>query len=123
MADDGSAHPDCPLCEADRFTHWYATSSDGWVADCESCLVPMVVAWGHGEEPPAVMTERLLALLSQVGDERFGPDRWRLDPVMRQVPGHFHAHCRPTSPTDVPTRLSRYTGVGTDRVERPGVGG
>ena len=43
--------PECELCQAARFTHWYAETDHGWIADCEVCSVPMVVWWHHGTEP------------------------------------------------------------------------
>ncbi len=108
---------DCELCQAARFTHWYAETEHGWVADCEVCSVPMVVWWHHGTEPSEEARSQLLSALAQAADDRFGADRWELDTVMRQVPSHFHAHARDerwfaerwTRP------LSRYTGVGGER--------
>jgi len=108
---------DCELCQAARFTHWYAETEHGWVADCEVCSVPMVVWWNHGTEPSQEARAQLLDALAKAADDRFGPDRWQLDTVMRQVPSHFHAHARDerwfaerwTRP------LSRYTGVGGER--------
>lgn len=108
---------DCELCQADRFTHWYAETADGWVADCEVCSVPMVVWWSHGTDPPAPVRERLLTALAAAADERFGPGNWHLDGVMRQVPGHFHAHARDDGWFErrFSRAPSRYTGVGGNR--------
>lgn len=110
----------CELCEAARFTHWYAEDEHGWIADCEVCSVPMVVWHRHGSEPPAEVVAHLLGELTRVAAERYGPDGFAVDREMRQVPGHFHAHARP--PTwwhDRSTRPpSRYTGVGGERVTR-----
>jgi hypothetical protein len=113
--------PDCELCQAARFTHWYAVTDDGWVADCEVCSVPMVVWWHHGTEPPAETRASLLAALAEAADARFGPGRWQLDSTMRQVPTHFHAHARDPGWLSERWRrpLSRYTGVGGDRVTGP----
>ena len=118
-ADDGKVDG-CELCEAARFTHWYAETDDGWVADCEVCSVPMVVWHRHGAAPPAAVVERLLAALGAAADGRFGAGGYRVDREMRQVPDHFHAHARHdawwqerfTAPP------SRYTGVGGPRVTR-----
>lgn len=117
--DRAGAEPSCELCAADRFTHWYHEDNDGWIADCEACGVPMVVWHGHGDEPPAEVIERLIAALTEVADARFGPDGWRLDRQMRQVPDHFHAHARDHDWWEQRFRrpLSRYTGVGGPRVE------
>jgi hypothetical protein len=112
------ADPGCELCLADRFTHWYAETADGWVADCEVCSVPMVVWWDHGPAPPGEVRERLLAALSAAADDRFGAGQWQLDTTMRQVPNHFHAHARDQGWWErrFSRALSRYTGVGGERV-------
>ncbi|MDH3679822.1 MAG: hypothetical protein OEV40_07720 [Acidimicrobiia bacterium] len=109
---------DCELCRADRFTHWYAATEDGWVADCEACSVPMAVWWDHGPDAPAAVRERLLAELSAAADTRFGAGNWRLDTTMRQVPEHFHAHARDADwlRLRLTRSLSRYTGVGSERL-------
>ncbi len=112
--------PDCELCAAVRYTHWYAESDDGWVADCEVCSVPMVVWWRHGVAPDEGILDRLLALLADAADDRFGPGAWTVDHEMRQVPDHFHAHARDVGWWE--KRWSRpmsvYTGVGSDRATR-----
>ncbi len=111
--------PACELCAAARFTHWYAESDDGWVADCEVCSVPMVVWWHHGPEPDGEVVDRLLTLLESAAALRFGETGWTVDRAMRQVPGHFHAHARDAGWWDRrwSRPMSRYTGVGGDRVE------
>lgn len=110
--------PDCELCEAARFTHWYFEDDLCWVADCEVCATPMVVWKQHGTEPPPDDVAAMLARLVEAGEQRFGPDGGRVDQVMRQIPDHFHAHYRDA---DWMSRRwleppSRYTGVGTTRV-------
>ena len=107
----------CDLCEAARFTHWYAEDDVCWVADCEVCDTPMVVWRRHGTEPSPDEVEHMLARLSEAAVVRFGPEGWSIDRTMRQIPDHFHAHCRDpqwqsrrwSSPPSV------YTGVGGER--------
>jgi hypothetical protein len=36
----------------------------------------------------------MLERLAEVATARLGPDRFRVDPVMRRIPDHFHAHAR-----------------------------
>ena len=112
--------PDCELCEAARFTHWYYEDELCWVADCEVCATPMVVWKQHGTQPPADELAAMLARLVEAGELRFGPEGGRVDQVMRQIPDHFHAHYRDA---DWISRRwmeppSRYTGVGTPRETR-----
>lgn len=110
----------CELCEAARFTHWYHEDAVCWVADCEVCSVPMVVWQHHGAEPDADEVAAMLATLSQVAADRFGDAGFEIDRTMRQVPGHFHAHARdPRWWAERASRpMSRYTGVGGERVTR-----
>jgi hypothetical protein len=84
----------CELCEAARFTPWYHEDDVCWVAECEACSVPMVVWNGHGNEPPDEARQHMLASLERVATELYGEDGYRVDPVMRQIPDHFHAHAR-----------------------------
>lgn len=111
------AEPDCELCRADRWTHWYAVTDDGWIADCEVCAVPMAVWWHHGPDATAEVQERLLAALAAAADERFGAGNWQLDTTMRQVPDHFHAHARDRHwrSRRFSRAMSRYSGVGRQR--------
>ena len=109
----------CELCEAARFTHWYVDDATCWIADCEACLVPMVVWKPHGVEPSAAEVAHMLDQLARVGQERFGDDV-SIDTDMRTIPDHWHAHARDTHwfRDRAQRRLSRYTGVGGDRIER-----
>jgi hypothetical protein len=75
-------------------TTWYLDDEVCWIADCEVCDVPMVVWHQHGATPPEPDVAHMLAALERVATERFGPDAFRIDPVMRQIPDHFHAHGR-----------------------------
>jgi hypothetical protein len=84
----------CDLCEAARITAWHHEDDTCWVADCEVCDVPMVVWREHGAEPPPHAVEHMLTQLARVAGERFGPDGFSVDRVMRQIPDHFHAHAR-----------------------------
>ena len=64
------------------------------MADCELCDVPMVVWRHHGTSPPDDELAHLHAQLRAVADVRFGPDGYRIDDHMRNVPDHYHAHAR-----------------------------
>ncbi len=112
--------PDCELCEAARYTHWYVEDDVCWIADCEVCSVPMVVWKPHGTDPSEADIEHMMRRLSEVGDARFGEGGWTIDRVMRQIPNHFHAHCRDPRwhQLRMSRPMSRYEGVGAERVER-----
>lgn len=84
----------CELCEAARMTPWHHEDDLCWVADCEACDVPMVVWKDHGTDPPPPVRQHLFAELERVARERFGDGGYSVDPVMRQIPDHFHAHAR-----------------------------
>jgi hypothetical protein len=85
---------DCELCEAARITPWHYEDDICWVADCEVCDVPMVVWKSHGTEPPDDERAHMLEQLRLVSVSLFGDDGFKIDPVMRQIPDHFHAHSR-----------------------------
>ena len=80
----------------------------------------MVVWKGHGIEPPPEEVVAMERALAAAGDERFGVDNWSMDGNMRQIPTHFHAHARDKDWFALRGQrpMSRYTGVGTERVER-----
>ena len=84
----------CELCDAARMTRWYHEDELCWVADCDACDVPMVVWRRHGPAPEPDERERMLAALSEVAAGVFGEGGFVVDPVMRQIPDHFHAHAR-----------------------------
>src|SRR5918992_2798394 len=84
----------CDLCEAARLTPWHHEDDLCWVADCEICDVPMVVWKEHGAGPPADVLAHALEQLERVATARFGVGGYTVDRVMRQLPGHFHAHAR-----------------------------
>ena len=84
----------CELCEAHPWSPWHHEDEICWVADCESCDLPMVVWKQHAVEPPPEVLEHLLAQLARVADSVLGEGAWRLDEVRRQIPDHFHAHAR-----------------------------
>ena len=86
--------PGCELCEAAPLTPRHHADDVCWIADCESCDVPMVVWNFHGAEPPDADVAHMVAQLERVASQRFGADDYRLDRVMRQIPDHFHAHAR-----------------------------
>ncbi len=86
---------DCDLCEAAVVTTRYFADDDCWIADCEICLVPMVVWRVHDPAPPDEMRSRLLVALGHVADETLGIGNWSVDDHMRNIPDHYHAHARP----------------------------
>lgn len=113
--------PECELCEAARFTHWYSEDDICWVADCEACLVPMVVWKRHGIEPSAEDRSHMMERLADAAGVRWPDgDPWQADDDMRTIPDHFHVHARDTNwfAHRSGRRLSRFTGVGTARIER-----
>ena len=75
-------------------TPWHHEDDVCWIADCESCDVPVVVWREHGAEPDDAALEHMLTTLTAVADRVLGEGEWRLDRVMRQIPDHFHAHAR-----------------------------
>lgn len=95
----------CDLCEGAVITTRYFEDDICWIADCEICLVPMVVWRTHDASPPDDVKDRLVAALTKVADEELGEGGWNLDDHMRNIPDHYHAHARPPY-------FSRQGGVG-----------
>ena len=85
----------CDLCEAAVITTRYFQDDDCWIADCEICLVPMVVWNRHDVAPPDDVLARLRSALRTVADAEFGDGNWSYDDHMRNIPDHYHADARP----------------------------
>lgn len=85
----------CELCEARRMTPWMYEDEFCFVAECESCGVPMVVLREHRVEVEEVELERMLERLAEAAREFYGERRFFIDKERRQIPDHFHAHARP----------------------------
>jgi hypothetical protein len=84
----------CDLCEAAQITPWHFEDDVCWIADCEVCDVPMVVWKSHSPTPPDDARAHMVAQLTIVADRVLGPESYKIDQVMRQIPDHFHAHAR-----------------------------
>jgi len=87
----------CELCEAAVITTRYFEDDVCWIADCEICVVPMVVWREHDVAPPPEVKSRLLESLGAVADQEFGVGNWKVDDHMRNIPDHYHAHALPPS--------------------------
>jgi hypothetical protein len=119
-SENSEAAVGCDLCEAARFTHWYHEDETCWITDCEVCSVPMAVWKPHGIDPTQAEITHMLGHLEAAGKTRFGDEPFTLDREMRTIPDHWHAHARDTEwfRLRMARPLSRYTGVGVNRVER-----
>jgi hypothetical protein len=84
---------DCELCQASRFTEWFHEDEECWIAECESCVVPMVVWKTHDHRPDDQTRQRLHDRLVEVVS-RFFVDEVYIDDNMRAIPDHYHAHAR-----------------------------
>lgn len=85
----------CDLCEAAPITTRYHEDELCWIADCEICLVPMVVWRVHSPTPSEQEKQDMVARLAAIADLEFGAGGWRVDDHMRNIPDHYHAHARP----------------------------
>ena len=84
---------ECELCSASRLTTWWFEDDLCWVAECDSCGVPMVVWKSHDPDPPVEVKTALWERLSEVADLH-GPQRYWIDDRLRTIPDHYHAHAR-----------------------------
>jgi hypothetical protein len=83
----------CELCDAARMTQWYHEDELCWIAECESCSVPMVVWRSHDPSPPVEVREELIRRLRHVAEPLMGGELW-IDDHLRSIPDHYHAHAR-----------------------------
>lgn len=84
----------CELCEAARMSEWFYEDDECWIAECESCAVPMVVWREHDANPSDDVKTRIHEKLEKVVEEFFDFEM-RIDNNMRTIPDHYHAHARP----------------------------
>lgn len=91
---DYTKAPHCLLCKAEKVTHWFYDDDECWIAECDQCDTPMVVWRSHGM-PSDEVANRLKAKLESVAIEVYGEKGYWLDPIMRNIPDHFHCHVRP----------------------------
>lgn len=87
----------CELCEGAVITTRYVEDELCWIADCEICLVPMVVWREHDALPSPDLKRELHERLAAVADRELGVGNWTIDDHMRNIPDHYHAHARPPS--------------------------
>ena len=86
--------PECELCEAAKMSEWFFEDHEMWIAECESCGVPMVVWRIHDPHPPEDVKERLHTKLVEIVEVHWDMEI-RIDDNMRTIPTHYHAHARP----------------------------
>jgi hypothetical protein len=84
----------CELCEAERVTDWFFEDDVCWVAECESCAVPMVVWRQHDPAPSEAIKSLLWSRLADVATEFYDFEMY-IDDSLRSIPDHYHAHARP----------------------------
>ena len=77
---------ECPLCKAERKTRWYYEDELVWVADCETCGIPMIV-WR--EHTMTVPLSGLIHMCMVIG-KLFGNARVRVK--QRKIKDHLHWH-------------------------------
>jgi hypothetical protein len=93
MAEQFTRDPACDLCKAEKMTPWFHEDDLCWIAECDVCAVPMVVWRFHGAQPPAEQVAEMRARLGEVAAREVG--EFYVDDVLRNIPGHWHAHARP----------------------------
>ena len=84
----------CPLCQAEKLTHWFEETDLYWIALCKTCNVPMVVLKRHDTDISVDEAADMISALAEIADEFFGTSIWRLDRECRKIPDHWHAHAR-----------------------------
>ncbi len=85
--------PECELCEAAPLTERFHDDELCWIAECESCSVPMIVWKRHDPDPPEEIRAALHERLITVVGRHFDDEVW-VDDRLRSIPTHYHAHAR-----------------------------
>ena len=91
---DALSRSDCELCEAARLTEWFHEDDECWIAECESCSVPMVVWRVHDPYRPTTSRRGCTPRLAAVVAAHFEAEHY-VDDNLRTIPTHYHAHARP----------------------------
>lgn len=84
---------DCELCAAAPITTRWLDDETCWIAECESCGVPMVVWKVHDSDPPPAVRAEMIDRLCTIADVHGPADYW-IDERLRTIPDHYHAHAR-----------------------------
>jgi len=86
----------CELCKLHTVLKVYDESDPRWIImDCMSCLVPMVVWYGHVIAiPPRDRVEMEIAL-RDVANKEYGNGNYYIDTEQRTILDHLHWHARP----------------------------
>ena len=78
----------CPLCApVEKRTNWYFEDNICWVADCESCGIPMVVLKRH-ETLPEIYEQVHMNNITRL---LFGEKR-KIRSTMKKIKNHYHFH-------------------------------
>jgi len=95
----------CELCELRDYTQRYCEFFHPFrftILDCDSCDTPMAVLGEHRKEPSEYERVLMTEVLAAVARSKYGADKFVIDPLMRQIPGHCHIHARPILWSDKP---------------------
>jgi hypothetical protein len=88
----------CELCELRDYTQRYCQFVHPvrfTVLECDSCDTPMAVLGDHRQSATEDERAFMIEVLSLIARQKYGPDRFVIDDVMRQIPDHCHIHVRP----------------------------
>ncbi len=77
----------CSLCKAERKTKWYYEDDKVWVADCETCRIPMIVWRDHVMKLKFEDVEHMLWVVLML----FG-DGVTIRFKQRKIHDHLHWH-------------------------------
>jgi len=84
----------CELCEAKKLAPWYYSDSLIWIADCETCHVPMGVIRRHTMKATQEEYQQLVTKLHEIGTKVFGENNFYFDHKQRKIKDHLHIHAR-----------------------------
>ena len=94
-SDAAASDAACELCEAARLTEWFYEDDECWIAECESCSVPMVVWRVHDPRPARRRQGDAPRPAGRRRSAEHFEDEHYVDDNLRTIPTHYHAHARP----------------------------
>ena len=86
----------CELCKLHTILKVYDDSDPRWIIiDCMSCLLPMIVWYGHAMTIPPGDYAEMEAAIRAIADKEFGAGNYFIDKEQRTILDHLHWHARP----------------------------
>ncbi|CAG9325873.1 unnamed protein product [Blepharisma stoltei] len=85
----------CELCRLEKISEWFFDCDDFAVMICDQCELPMAVYKKHTNFAKESHRKEIKSKLSQVANQYFKNQHWKIDYNQRTIKDHLHWHARP----------------------------